>query len=152
MKLSEISSQPCSIARSLAEIGDGWTLLILRDAFLGVRRFSEFEAGTGAQATVVSARLKRLVEIDVLSRVEYQTNPRRHEYRLTDKGRDLYPALLMVSRWGDKYLDGGHGPPIDYIHTACDHHADATVVCGHCGDPIDVRSVRADPARGVSDE
>lgn len=143
MKLSEIRSQNCSIARTLSVVGDGWMLVILRDAFLGRRRFSEFEAGSGAQATVVSDRLKRLVELGILERVEYQQHPSRHEYRLTDKGRDLYPALLMLSRWGDKYMDDGNGPPVEYIHTGCDHPAAPHVTCSHCGDEIDVRTLRA---------
>ena len=143
MKLSEIGGQECSIARALAVVGDGWMLVILRDCFRGRRRFSEFEASTGAQATVVSDRLKRMVDIGILKRVEYQQYPSRHEYRLTQKGRDLYPALLMLSRWGDAYLDDGAGPPVEYIHTDCDHAADPRVSCGHCGDEIDVRSLQA---------
>jgi len=143
VKLSDIGAQRCSIARALAEVGDGWMLVILRDAFLGRRRFSEFEAGTGAQPTVISDRLKRMVELGILDRVEYQQYPTRHEYRLTDKGRDLYPALLMLSRWGDTYLDDGDGPPVEYVHTGCEHPAAPHVTCSHCGDEIDVRNLRA---------
>ena len=152
MKLSDIGSQECSIARALSVVGDGWMLVILRDAFLGRRRFSEFEAHTGAQSSVISDRLKRLVELGILDRVEYQQYPSRHEYQLTDKGRDLYPALLMLSRWGDEYLDDGNGPPMSYTHTACDHPADPQVTCGHCGEEIDARSIRADPTPGVASE
>ncbi|MEM7091677.1 MAG: helix-turn-helix domain-containing protein [Actinomycetota bacterium] len=147
MKLSEIGSQQCSIARSLAVVGDGWLLVILRDAFLGRRRFSEFQASTGAPPTIISDRLKRMVELGILDRVEYQQFPARHEYRLTDKGRDLYPALLMLSRWGDKYLDDGDGPPVEYIHTDCGHPAEPHVTCSHCGDEIDVRNLHANQRR-----
>lgn len=145
VKLSEIGSQRCSIARALAVVGDGWMLVMLRDAFLGRRRFSEFEAGSGAQANVVSDRLKRMVDLGLLDRVEYQQHPSRHEYRLTDKGRDLYPALLMLARWGDTHLDDGTGPPMEFVHTGCGHPADPHVACRHCGDELDVRSVQARP-------
>lgn len=127
-------------------IGDGWMLLILRDAFRGHRRFSEFEAGTGAQPNVVSDRLKRMVDLGLLERVEYQQYPSRHEYRLTDMGRDLYPALIMLSRWGDAYLDNGDGPPSSYVHATCGHAAAPHVTCGHCGDVIDSRSLQVVPA------
>jgi DNA-binding HxlR family transcriptional regulator len=150
MKFAAVGRQPCSIARTLAQIGDGWTLLILRDAFLGRRRFSDFEAGVGAQPTVISDRLKRLVEIGVLSRVEYQQYPSRHEYRLTDKGRDLQPVFLMLARWGDKHLDDGDGPPLEFIHTSCDHPADPTVTCGHCGEAVDTKSIRAEPGPALA--
>ena len=143
MKLSEIGSQECSIARALSVVGDGWMLVILRDAFRGRRRFAEFEEHTGAQSTVISDRLKRMVDLGLLDRVEDQRYPSRHEYRLTDKGRDLYPSLLMLSTWGDRYLDDGNGPPVSYVHTGCGHAADPRVTCAHCGDEIDVRSLRA---------
>ena len=152
MKLSEVGSQDCSIARALSVVGDGWLLLILRDAFLGRRRFSEFEAGTGAQPTVISDRLKRMVELGLLERVEYQRYPVRHEYRLTDKGRDLYPALLMLGQWGDTYLDDGNGPPVHYVHTGCDHPALPRVTCSHCGDEIDVRRVRVTRRSSEADQ
>ncbi len=145
MKLSEIGSQECSIARALSVVGDGWMLVILRDAFRGRRRFSEFEEHSGAQSTVISDRLKRMVELGILTRVEYQQFPTRFEYRLTDKGRDLYPALLMLSTWGDKYLDNGNGPPVSYVHTGCGHPTDPRVTCSHCGDEIDVRTLQARP-------
>ncbi|MGI9594886.1 MAG: winged helix-turn-helix transcriptional regulator [Acidimicrobiales bacterium] len=151
MKLSEIGSQDCSIARALSVVGDGWMLVILRDAFRGRRRFSDFEEHSGAQSNVISDRLKRMVDLGILQRVEYQQHPSRHEYRLTDKGRDLYPALLMLSTWGDKYLDDGDGPPVSYVHTGCGHAANPHVACAHCGDEIDVRSLRARRVRDTSD-
>lgn len=128
-------------------IGDGWMLLILRDAFRGQRRFSDFEAGTGAQPNVISDRLKRMVDLGLLERVEYQQYPSRHEYRLTDMGRDLYPALIMLSRWGDTYLDDGDGPPAEYLHTTCGNAAAPHVTCSHCGDEIDASSLQVVPKK-----
>ncbi|MEM7340572.1 MAG: helix-turn-helix domain-containing protein [Actinomycetota bacterium] len=148
MRLSEIRTQECSIARALSEVGDGWMLVILRDAFRGRRRFSEFEEHSGAQSTVVADRLKRMVDLGILVRSAYQDNPPRFEYRLTDKGRDLYPALLMLSTWGDAYLDDGNGPPVTYVHTTCGHEANPRVRCSHCGEEITVRTLRAERSGG----
>jgi DNA-binding HxlR family transcriptional regulator len=136
MKLVDIDNQPCSIARALSEIGDGWSLMLVRDAFYGRTRFSEFVKHTGAQKTVVSDRLKRLVNAGVFDRVEYEQYPTRHEYVLTEKGRDLAQVMVALSAWGDRWLDNGQGAPIRLIHTACGHDADAVTVCGHCGDEL----------------
>ncbi|MBP9231278.1 MAG: helix-turn-helix transcriptional regulator, partial [Phenylobacterium sp.] len=91
MKWEDLADQPCSIARSVAVIGDRWTLMILRDAFLGVRRFEAFQTRLGISRTIITERLKLLVEEGVLAKVPYQDRPVRHEYRLTQKGMDLYP-------------------------------------------------------------
>lgn len=141
MKWSEVDNQQCSIARTLGTLGDGWALLILRDAFYGARKFKDFEAGTGAPPNVVSSRLKRLVDAGVLRRVEYQQHPVRHEYRLTEQGRDLYPVLASLQKWGDQYLSGDAGPPVTLTHNDCGHDADPTLVCGYCHEAIDVRAV-----------
>ncbi len=122
-------------------------LMILRDAFRGCQRFTEFEASSGAQSTVISDRLKRMVELGLFDRVEYQQYPSRHEYRLTDKARDLYPALLMLSRWGDAYLDNGTGPPAQYFHTGCEHETTPHVTCSHCGQEVDAGTLQVLPRR-----
>ncbi|MEM9201829.1 MAG: helix-turn-helix domain-containing protein [Actinomycetota bacterium] len=141
MKWSEVGTQPCSIARTLGLLGDGWALLILRDSFYGARKFKDFERGSGAPPNVISNRLKRLVELEILMRVPYQEYPTRHEYRLTDKGRDLYPIFAAILAWGDTYLAGDDGPPVALTHRDCGHPADPTMVCGHCREPLDVRAV-----------
>ena len=133
MKLEDIDSQPCSIARALSEIGDGWSLMLVRDAFYGRTRFSDFVKYTGAQKTVVSDRLKRLVDAGIFDRVEYEQHPTRHRYLLTDKGRDLTRVMVALSAWGDRWLDNGKGAPIRIVHTECEHDAEARTVCGHCG-------------------
>jgi DNA-binding HxlR family transcriptional regulator len=148
VRLDEIDSQPCSIARALSEIGDGWCLMLIRDAFYGRTRFSDFVKFTGAQKTVVSDRLKRLVEAGIFDRVEYEQHPTRHEYRLTDKGRDLTQIVIALSAWGDRWLDGGNGPPIRIVHTECDHDAQPHIVCGHCGGDLNATNLRAAPGPG----
>lgn len=149
MRRDLLARQTCSVARSAAVVGDPWALLIIREAFLGHRRFADFVEFTGAQPSVVSDRLKRLVESGVLERIEYQQHPSRHEYRLTDMGRDLQPVLVALTLWGDAHLDGGDGPPLRYTHAACGHDADPTLVCGHCAEPLDGRSLRAHPGPGA---
>ncbi|HZQ15759.1 MAG TPA: helix-turn-helix domain-containing protein [Gaiellaceae bacterium] len=100
----DYDGQNCSIARALEVVGERWTLLIVRDAFLGRRRFDEFQASLGVSRNVLTERLNRLVEEGILDRVLYQERPERYEYRLTKKGRDLHLALTALRQWGDDYL------------------------------------------------
>ena len=116
MKWDELAQEPCSVARSLAVIGDRWTLMILRDAFLGVRRFEVFQARLGISRSIVTERLNTLVAEGVLERRPYQDRPIRHEYRLTDKGLDLHPVIMAIVDWGDRHYAGAAGPPIPGPH------------------------------------
>jgi DNA-binding HxlR family transcriptional regulator len=100
----DYEGQNCSIARSLEIVGERWTLLIIRDAFLGLRRFEQFQENLGIARNVLTDRLNRLVEEGILERVRYSERPERYEYRLTEKGRDLYVALAALRQWGDKHL------------------------------------------------
>ncbi len=100
----DYQGQNCSIARALEVVGERWTLLIVRDAFLGLRRFEQFQESLGIARNVLTDRLNRLVEEGILVRVRYSERPERYEYRLTQKGRDLNVALVALRQWGDKYL------------------------------------------------
>ena len=102
MKRVDTSDWPCTIARAAHLLGDHWNLLIIRQACLGTRRFDDFQAALGTGRNILTIRLKSLVEEGLLRRVEYQKNPPRHEYRLTDKGRDVYPILAAMAAWGDR--------------------------------------------------
>ena len=104
MLRNDYDGQNCSIARALEVVGERWTLLIVRDAFLGLRRFEQFQENLGVARNVLTDRLSRLVEAGILDRVRYSERPERHEYRLTAKGRDLAVALAGLRQWGDKYL------------------------------------------------
>jgi DNA-binding HxlR family transcriptional regulator len=143
MKRTEFASWPCSIARSVDLLGDWWTPLVLREAFLGVRRFDDMQRELGIGRNVLTQRLKRLVDEGMLDRVLYQEKPDRHEYVLTDKGRDFYPVLAAMIAWGDRWLSGEEGPPIVLRHKACGHDMTAKVVCSECGEPVQARDVRA---------
>src|SRR6201997_1983723 len=100
----DYEGQDCSIARALELVGERWTLLIIRDAFLGLRRFDEFQESLGIARNVLTDRLNRLVEEGILERVRYSERPERYEYRLTAKGRELNIALTALRQWGDTYL------------------------------------------------
>ncbi len=142
MRWDEIDSQVCSVARSLSIVGDRWTLLILRDCFLGVRRFDALQLSLGIPRHRLSDRLSKLVEHGVLRKELYQDKPPRYEYRLTEKGLDLYPVLLGLARWGDKWEADADGAPVEYVHINCGHVMTPTLVCDHCDQTIDARSVK----------
>jgi DNA-binding HxlR family transcriptional regulator len=147
---TDTSQWPCTIARAVDVLGDGWNLLLLREACLGVRRFDDFQRSLGIGRNILTKHLALLVDEGMLTRVEYQQRPVRHEYRLTDKGRDVYPVLAAMAAWGDRWLTGPEGSPLQLYHTACGHDMHADVVCSECAAPIHVRDVRAKPGPGFS--
>ena len=143
MKWEDLDAQPCSIARSLAVIGDRWTLMILRDCFLGVRRFEAFQSRLGISRTLVTDRLRTLVAEGVLRREAYQTSPVRHEYRLTRKGLDLHPVILAIARFGDDHYAGDAGPPVLRRHKGCGCDFQPVQTCSACGETVGARDVEA---------
>jgi DNA-binding HxlR family transcriptional regulator len=143
------TNENCSVARTLEIIGERWTLLVLREAFLGVRRFEGFQRNTGAARNILAARLKKLVERGVLERRRYEEHPPRFEYRLTQKGLDLYPILVSLMRWGDTYVADADGPAVVLEHKACGSDASPHLVCSECGGEVGARDVIAKPGRGA---
>jgi len=141
VRWQDIGDLDCSIARTLSAVGDRWTLLILREAFLRTRRFRDFQEHLGAARNIVADRLQKLVEAGVLERRPYQERPTRYEYRLTEKGIDLYPVVLALANWGDKWLDEGKGRPIENVHRPCGHVMSAVPTCSECGEALDPREV-----------
>jgi DNA-binding HxlR family transcriptional regulator len=141
MEWNEVARLPCSIARALSVVGDRWTLLILREAFSGVTRFEGFRR-LGISRNVLADRLARLTREGVFEQVPYQEGPRRHAYQLTEKGRDLYPVLVSLLAWGDRWLAGPEGPPVRLVH-ACGAQLPARSVCPECGEALRADQVRA---------
>ena len=142
MKRTSFAGMECSVAQALEVVGEWWTLLIVRDAFLGVRRFEEFQRRLGVSRNVLTDRLDTLVEHGIFALVRYQDRPPRSEYRLTDKGRDLYPVIVSLRQWGDRWVQPGP-PPVIVQHTECGHDSEAVLTCAHCGGGITARNVRA---------
>jgi len=145
VRWSDIGEMTCSVARTLAVVGDRWTLMVLRDCFLGTRRFDDFQAQLGATPHVLSDRLRKLVDEGVLERVAYQERPVRHEYKLTEKGLDLYPVIASLVRWGDRWEAGEEGAPLELHHRTCGHATTPTLVCSECDEPIEARAIEARP-------
>ncbi|HYZ52312.1 MAG TPA: helix-turn-helix domain-containing protein [Streptosporangiaceae bacterium] len=141
MKRTPFSSWPCSVARTIDVVGDWWTPLVLREAYFGTRRFDDFERILGIGRNVLTQRLNRLVAEELLRRVPYQERPLRHEYVLTEKGRDFFPVLAAISRWGDRWLAAPEGPPVVLHHTTCGHATHAEVVCARCREPLALEDV-----------
>ena len=144
----------CSVAQCLEVIGEWWSMLIVRDAFLGVSRFDDFQARLGMSRNILNQRLAHLVEAGVLQKVPYQERPPRYDYKLTKKGRDLWPVLTAMRQWGDHYA-APDGPPLELVHRTCGHVADAVMVCSHChGEmgPRDVKAIDGPGARVVAAE
>ncbi|HEX6023769.1 MAG TPA: helix-turn-helix domain-containing protein [Solirubrobacter sp.] len=141
--------QNCSIARSLELVGERWTMLVLREAFTGRRRFDEMAEDLGIARNVLAARLQRLVDEGVLTKVRYQERPERFEYRLTEKGLDLWPVLMSLLYFGDRYY-APNGPPVVVRHKECGGTLDAHQTCERCGAKLTARDVRAHPGPGAS--
>ncbi len=142
MRWDDIDKQSCSVARALSVVGERWTLLILRDAFFGTRRFDQFQRNLGITRHRLSERLGKLVEQGVLVKVPYSERPLRHEYRLTRKGLALYPVMMSLARWGDEWMDRGHGPPLEYLHQGCGKQTRPVLTCSECGDPLRPQEVK----------
>lgn len=141
MRWRDIGEVPCSVARTLSVIGDRWTLLVLRDAFLRTRRFEDFQSHLGVSRHLLSDRLHKLVDHGILARHRYQERPARYEYRLTDKGIDLYPVLVSLLSWGDRWMGDGSGPPIELTHRGCGAVGLPKLFCPACGERVGARDM-----------
>jgi DNA-binding HxlR family transcriptional regulator len=140
----------CSVARTLEHIGERWTMMILRDAFYGVRRFDDFRASLGIARNILSKRLTKLVDAGIMRKELYEEHPPRYEYRLTEKGRDLVPILTSFLAWGDRW-EADH-PPVRLTHTTCGNVMHAETVCSECGEAIDAFNLRMDPVPPIVQE
>jgi DNA-binding HxlR family transcriptional regulator len=149
MKRTSLDNYPCSIARALNVVGEWWSPLIIRDVAYGVRRFGELQEDLGISANVLSDRLEALVADGMLERIVYQRRPLRSEYRLTEKGADLIPALLALMQWGDRWTWPGDGGPVSVVHEDCAHAVHVAVRCEHCDRHVDPGELLAKPSGRV---
>ncbi|MDP3890593.1 helix-turn-helix domain-containing protein [Nocardioides sp.] len=150
------STDNCTVGRSMTILGERWTFVVLREVFNGIRRFEDIRRHTGIPRQVLTNRLALLVEHDILRRTPYQPAGarQRHEYRLTPKGLDLYPIMVAVAQWGDRYLADPDGPPVEFVHRDCGTPAGPVMECaaGHrIADPRDVVPVPGPGARLLGD-
>lgn len=136
MHRTDFHAMPCSIARTLAVIGEAWTPLILRDVVFGLTKFDELQRDLGVATNILTDRLNTLVTHGLLTREPYQDRPPRHRYRLTEKGADLLPVLLALMQWGDRWAADPAGPPVTVVHHTCGEPTGATSTCERCGEPL----------------
>ena len=148
---TETIEPACSIQATLDLVGDRWTLLILRDIFRGVHRFSELADDLGIAKNLLADRLTRLVEHGILRKVPYQQRPVRHEYRLTNKGLDLSPALVALMGWGDRWAADGE-PPTVLIHLACGSALEQVLRCPSCDETVRPTHIRSRPGPGRTED
>lgn len=145
MALAKIADEQCTISRPAALLGERWTLLLLRQVFLGTRRFEDFQSAMDISRSVLTERLAMLVDHGVLRRVAYKDARTRFEYRLTEKGLDLWPVLMALRAWGDKWMAPEGGPSFDIHHHDCGGELDVKVDCAACGTHLGARDVRVVP-------
>jgi len=148
---NDLGTGSCSIQATLDLVGDRWTLLILRDIFRGVHRFSQIAADLGIAKNLLADRLGKLVDHGILHKVPYQERPLRHEYRLTPKGMDLSPALVALMGWGDRWAADGE-PPTVLIHDACGTALEQVLLCETCDETVRPSNIRSRPGSGQTED
>jgi DNA-binding HxlR family transcriptional regulator len=141
--------QVCSIARALEIVGERWTLLILRDALLGLTRFDEFQDSLGIASNTLTDRLKLLCREEVLERVPDPERPGRPKYVLTEKGGELGPALLVLLKWGDRHYPTPNGPPRLTVHAGCGGSIGPDLHCDRCGSALGSVELELRPGPGA---
>jgi DNA-binding HxlR family transcriptional regulator len=148
MRRTSFDGWPCSIARTVDVLGDGWTSLVLREIFYGATRFDDIQQVLGIARNTLTDRLGRLVDLGLLQKRAYQSRPVRYDYVFTDKGSDFFGVLAAMSRWGDKWLADESGVPIVLHHKACGHDTHADVVCHECRQLLRAEDVAVRPGPG----
>jgi DNA-binding HxlR family transcriptional regulator len=150
VKHADLLDENCAIARSAAIVGERWVWVILRQAFNGARRFEDYQRGIGLARNVLVDRLNGLVAHGILERRPYAEHTARdlNEYRLTDKGRALFPVYVALMQWGNEWT-GLAAPPVDLLHKPCGHRVRGRVVCSHCSQDIDAHDTEPVVGRGL---
>mgnify|MGYP003514577615 CR=1 FL=1 len=154
MKRSTLADRECAIAKSSAELVDAWSFMILRELFLGNHRFDGILRQTGMSPRSLTLRLAHLLEAGVLEKREYQQTPQRFDYRLSQKGIELWPVLIALKQWGDKWHGpwGEDGPPVQLMHKGLGHALSVRMVCDECGKPVDAHASEVTCSRAFAAE
>lgn len=152
MSGQDLSRWPCSVARALAVTGDQWTPLIMRDAFYGLTRFDQFQHSLGVSRNVLTRRLNDIVGAGLLERRQYQDRPVRHDYIVTDMGRDYWKVIAAMAAWSDTWLSGDDGPPVVLHHDTCGHATATQLVCEHCRAELELADVSASLGPGYPEK
>jgi DNA-binding HxlR family transcriptional regulator len=149
MQRTPLSEMACSIARTLDVVGEWWTPLVLRDIWLGRTRFGEIQENLGVSRKLLAERLETLVREGAVERRRYRERPPRYEYILTESGKELVEALLVLLSWGDRWAAEEVGPPWYLHHTRCGNNVRAEVTCSCCGEPLKLDDVHLDVGPGA---
>jgi DNA-binding HxlR family transcriptional regulator len=149
VRRASFEEMSCSIAQALEQIGEWWTLLIIRDALMGVRRFEDFQSDLGIARNVLATRLDALVDNGIMERRPYSDRPPRHEYVLTDKGKDLWSVATVIRQWGDKWLVPEDSWYVQLQHLTCGKLVEAELHCSECGERLERRDLRVVPGPGA---
>jgi DNA-binding HxlR family transcriptional regulator len=153
MQRTAFTDMACSLARTLDIAGEWWTPLILRDIWLGRRRFEEIQGNLEVSRKLLAERLETLVREGIVERRLYQERPPRHQYRLTEKGNELVAAVVLpLIAWGDRWTAGEAGPPLALRHKRCGRKMRPEVRCSECGEPLTGNEVRAEAGPGARDD
>jgi DNA-binding HxlR family transcriptional regulator len=141
VKRKSFEDMSCSVAQCLEVVGEWWTMLVVRDLFLRVRRFDEIQQRLGISRNVLAERLDQLVANGIVDKRPYQENPVRYDYVLTEKGRALWPVLTAMREWGDQWA-APQGPPAELLHKPCGHRVHSVPTCSHCGEALELHDLR----------
>lgn len=144
-------TQTCSIARSLEVVGERWSILILRSISLGATRFDDLQSSTGITRSMLTTRLRTLIDEGVIEKRQYSEKPPRYEYLLTEKGQDLWPVMVHLMKWGDRYYLDPKGPPTIVQHRGCGGEPDLHLICDRCGKPLERSDIKTIPGPGRRD-
>jgi len=148
MRVTSLADWNCSIARTLDVVGEWWTMLILRDAFRGTRRFDDLQASLGLARSVLTARLRKLTDQGILERRAYSEHPPRYEYYPTAKGRALFPLIAALLAWGDEWAPTPGGPPVVLVHDTCGNITQPMLTCPHCEGEVSGANTHSEPGPG----
>jgi len=152
MTRNKLDTLNCSIANALDLIGEWWTILILREAFFGTRRFEDFQQHLGIARNILTARLRKLCDSGILERVPIKEGAKRHEYKLTQMGRDLQTTLIALTQWGDRWIHQANGAPVKFVERASGEEIAGVMILAKDGRKLEARDMAMVPGPGATEE